>query len=543
MSCDMCLFVMYIFKYEMHVYTFFMQEYYNNYWFTVQMKVRSIRTFVRTANCIVTVFRHGPARKLFMRCCTLLSGINLLHICTKGVAIGQISQSAVAERQSECRVAKSTKAALAAPVKTRFASNVLMCQSLQRYRAVLTEAVLHSEFPRLAAASKASPYIDAEGLSQDDLNELREMEEDLLSSGDNSLPSDIRANTKYAATYTAVMSSDFWRRVHDFVKLTSPIQSTIAKLGADSATLSDAARMYLELNNTLESCSASDFPDLLTADTLDDLRRIWRDRFRNYLRPQHFAALLLDPRKHMRDFVQNEEVVIGEKSGDTYGNTEIIQRVVQFVRDFSDTLLDDSCPQVAKVATKCNIPQCSAKKRLLEGGVRAFIGTHPEKTLKSLGIDSEVLGEVSEQDAPTSFWTVQVNVDCILRKLALRVLGGKPTSIAVERLWNAFGDNLTKKRRSVENETLCKMVFVKMNAHMVPHDMLPQCSEEMSTYVMHEELETLGDVMSFAEEHDTAQEIECALATALAGSSNNPVEVTEQTADADEQNESSDENW
>lgn len=141
--------------------------------------------------------------------------------------------------------------------------------------------------------------------------------------------------------------------------------------------------------------------------------------------------------------------------------------------------------------------------------------THPDKTLKSLGIDSEVLDEVCGADIPTTFWTVHVDPGCILRKVAVRVLCGKPTSIAVERLWSAFGDTLTAKRRSVGNANLCKLVYVKMNAHLVHNSLLPELSPTVSSFVEHDE--TLMDMVEFAEQADAEQEIEFELASLLAG--------------------------
>jgi hypothetical protein len=171
----------------------------------------------------------------------------------------------------------------------------------------------------------------------------------------------------------------------------------------------------------------------------------------------------------MREFVKNEPAVIG--TGTSYGNSPLIQTTVQFVQDFSDCLVDDDCPAIEKEVNRNNLPKVSAKKKVLAGARRVFIGVDPDKSLKSLRIDSEVLGEVGQTDSPCTFWTVGVSEQCILRKVAIRVLCSQPTSIAVERLWDVFGDNLTTKRRSVESKNLCKLVYVKMNAHLVPNSL------------------------------------------------------------------------
>ena len=90
----------------------------------------------------------------------------------------------------------------------------------------------------------------------------------------------------------------------------------------------------------------------------------------------------------------------------TFGNSAIINQAVEFVRDFSECLLDDSCPAVEKEVKQNNIARASAKKKVLAGALRVFIGVHPDKTLKSLGIDSAVLVEVGQSDNPTTFWAV-----------------------------------------------------------------------------------------------------------------------------------------
>jgi hypothetical protein len=54
---------------------------------------------------------------------------------------------------------------------------------------------------------------------------------------------------------------------------------------------------------------------------------------------------------------------------------------------------------------------------------------------------------------PASFWVNDVPSDCLLRQVGIRVMSTDPSSTAVERLWNSFGDNLTAKRRSLLNDT------------------------------------------------------------------------------------------
>jgi hypothetical protein len=45
-----------------------------------------------------------------------------------------------------------------------------------------------------------------------------------------------------------------------------------------------------------------------------------------------------------------------------------------------------------------------------------------------------------------------------------------PSSTAVERLWNSFGDNLTAKRRSLLNDTLNTFLYTKLNHWLLQFD-------------------------------------------------------------------------
>jgi hypothetical protein len=56
----------------------------------------------------------------------------------------------------------------------------------------------------------------------------------------------------------------------------------------------------------------------------------------------------------------------------------------------------------------------------------------------------------------------------------MRVLSAKPSSCAVERVWSHFRDVFSPKRRSLLSTTLRRLVFVKLNMHLVPHDSLAE---------------------------------------------------------------------
>jgi hypothetical protein len=60
--------------------------------------------------------------------------------------------------------------------------------------------------------------------------------------------------------------------------------------------------------------------------------------------------------------------------------------------------------------------------------------------------------------------------DCLLRQVDIRVMSTDPSSTAVERLWNSFGDNLTAKRRSLLDDTLNVFLYTKMNHWLLRFD-------------------------------------------------------------------------
>jgi hypothetical protein len=70
-------------------------------------------------------------------------------------------------------------------------------------------------------------------------------------------------------------------------------------------------------------------------------------------------------------------------------------------------------------------------------------------------------------DSSVSFWVNQVPETCLLREVAIRLMSAKPSSTAVEKLWNGFGDNLRAKRRSFKNSTPATVVYAKMNHHIL----------------------------------------------------------------------------
>jgi hypothetical protein len=131
------------------------------------------------------------------------------------------------------------------------------------------QAVEDPHFATLAATSTSTSYINTDGLSAEDVEELKELEADLEGDVDHTnVLKKMRGSTKYAVTHTAVQNSAFFKQLHEFVQLNKPVQHAIASLSSDSAALSDATRMFLDLNKRMCMLEQSQFPNILTPDTV-----------------------------------------------------------------------------------------------------------------------------------------------------------------------------------------------------------------------------------------------------------------------------------
>jgi hypothetical protein len=78
---------------------------------------------------------------------------------------------------------------------------------------------------------------------------------------------------------------------------------------------------------------------------------------------------------------------------------------------------------------------------------------------------------------------------CLLREAAIRVMSTKPSS-TVERLWNDFGDTLSKCR-SFKNNLLATVVCAKMNHNIfgTHGDVVTKAEFESLLHFVHEVVE------------------------------------------------------
>jgi hypothetical protein len=169
--------------------------------------------------------------------------------------------------------------------------------------------------------------------------------------------------------------------------------------------------------------------------------------------------------------VSNEPLIMGSEQDRNWGNTAIIRSADECLRSMADVVLSDSHKIVverSKVSRELSLVK--VKEALLSSALKAYLGVHASKSRKHLHITEDMLAQYGIcGEPPVAFWEQTVPPECLLREAGIRAMSAKPSSAAVERLWNAFGDNLTAKRRSFKNTTLAEVVYVKMNVKLITY--------------------------------------------------------------------------
>jgi hypothetical protein len=244
----------------------------------------------------------------------------------------------------------------------------------------------------------------------------------------------------------------------------------------------------------MQNISATSFPRLLQSSSSQTiLTTSWEIRARKGLVSEHYAALFLDPRKHVRDFVQSDPVFLGCAEQSNRGNTDSIKRAVQVLLRYAaeDVQADDSVVK-AKVANGMKLED--AQEMWLEVQMRAFIGVHPKVRLKQLSIQESSLRKCVGSESSLQFWAEQVPADMPLRRVAMRLFSAKPTSVPVERCWSVFGDALSHKRRHMHKGRLARLVHARVNMNHVPSDHLDQASGDNDVSAFESVFEAVAEI-------------------------------------------------
>jgi hypothetical protein len=360
---------------------------------------------------------------------------------------------------------QTTTSPLVQPIHTRWATYLNMLSSILKHRGTLVQAVRDPEFERLACASRSGmDSLAAEVEADQHLQELTDALTGVDSSPTN-VPAGVASNTRYATVYKSVLDSGFWEAASEYIALNTQVAAAITSLSSDSACLSDAVLYTTKISQTINALQHGAESVLFDSELhIQELQKVWSKRAEHVTSFSHLA-LLLDPRPEYRAFVQSESIILGSVEERNRGNTGFIASADSALRAMVDLVLPDDNKTVQHRHEKHNsLSLVEVKAAILSGALRTFLGVHESKTLKHLQIDEAKLRQVGvDGESPVSFWVNQVPDTCLLREAAIRVMSAKPSSTAVERLWNSFGDNLTAKRRSFKNQTLATVVYAKMN--------------------------------------------------------------------------------
>ena len=121
-------------------------------------------------------------------------------------------------------------------------------------------------------------------------------------------------------------------------------------LGGDTALLFDAVLACSVINDEIIKLKRESYPHLLPdAASVAVLKQKWRERLQGHLEPQHYYAILMDSRKHVRDcFVQKQPLLLGE--AETRGNTAVIRAGLAFLLRTADRDVSDEEPAVGECA-------------------------------------------------------------------------------------------------------------------------------------------------------------------------------------------------
>ena len=111
-------------------------------------------------------------------------------------------------------------------------------------------------------------------------------------------------------------------------------------MGSDSATVSDAARAWLQVQLHFDSLTRGvDFrriTDTATSD-IQQIQALCRKRVKDGMTDAHYLALLLGARPSMRNFV-SKQGLLGSASDQTLGNTDTMKAAQRCLKNMASAL-------------------------------------------------------------------------------------------------------------------------------------------------------------------------------------------------------------
>jgi hypothetical protein len=218
---------------------------------------------------------------------------------------------------------------------------------------------------------------------------------------------------------------------------------------------------------------------------------------------EHYSALFLDPGKHVREFVQADEAILGCKEQENFRNAGAFQRASQGILRYAEQDVS-AADAVVKAKLAAGMDVKDAQELWLEVQLRDFFGIHPQVGFKQLSIDADALRKCVGSECSLFFWSDRAPPALALRRAAMRLFSAEPTSVPAERCWSIFCDVWSAKRRPCKpalEGRLARLVHARANMHLLECDSLePEAEADVSAF--RGVYEAVGDM---DEEEDAAR--------------------------------------
>lgn len=129
--------------------------------------------------------------------------------------------------------------------------------------------------------------------------------------------------------------------MQEYIKVNKKAAEFIAMMGGNSATLSDAARAWMEMADEMKSHTTASLPALFGGydgdRELSMLKSQFQAHYTKYVTSHHLLALFLDPRPQLRKFVRDRKL-LGDSANGTLGNTPEVHAVAETLQTLSDVV-------------------------------------------------------------------------------------------------------------------------------------------------------------------------------------------------------------
>jgi hypothetical protein len=209
-----------------------------------------------------------------------------------------------------------------------------------------------------------------------------------------------------------LLEGNTWSIIEKQINLFKPIVKWIFKLEGDACTIHLVQRALEEVESILISDAAK---QIFSDEHYSSVLQKFKERKQNCLKPVHLAAVILDP-KNQGTSLNSEEHL-------------------------------DGCSAILDIA------ECDAQTILIE--------LSDYKCRNGL-FEKEFVWQTAQSIEPIAWWQ-SLYPNCLLGKVALKILTVPATSASVERSFSTFSNIHTKKRNRLQTERCMKICYISHN--------------------------------------------------------------------------------